>query len=94
VHDKTLLVLSKNSISSSWVETEVENAFAKERQDHRTVLFPIRLDDAVMATSESWACDIQDTRHIGDFHGWKEHDAYRQAFERLMRDLKAEKPGE
>jgi hypothetical protein len=26
-------------------------------------------------------------RHITDFTGWKDHDAYRKGFERLMRDL-------
>jgi hypothetical protein len=29
-------------------------------------------------------------RHIGDFRAWKKHDAYQNALERLMRDLKAE----
>jgi hypothetical protein len=29
-------------------------------------------------------------RHIGDFTRWKEHDAYQKAFNRLLRDLKAE----
>jgi hypothetical protein len=32
IHDKLLLILSKNSINSSWVEKEVETAFEKERQ--------------------------------------------------------------
>jgi hypothetical protein len=25
---------------------------------------------------------------VGDFRLWKEHDAYQQAFERVLRDLK------
>jgi hypothetical protein len=33
--------------------------------------------------------NIRRTRHIGDFSRWKDHDAYQQAFERLLRDLKA-----
>jgi hypothetical protein len=52
------------------------------------VLFPVRLDDTVMGTAEAWAAKVRQ-RHIGDFRAWKEHDAYRQAFERLVRDLKA-----
>lgn len=55
-----------------------------------TVLFPIRLDRAVVEKEETWATDIRRTRHVGYFNGWKEHDKYRTAFERLMRDLKAE----
>jgi len=89
VHDKLLLVLTENSMESAWVEKEVETAFEKERRQGRTVLFPIRLDDEVMEAEEAWAADIRRTRHIGDFCGWKEHDKYKKAFERLMRDLKA-----
>jgi uncharacterized protein YjbI with pentapeptide repeats len=90
IHDKLLLILSKNSLRSVWVESEVERAFAEERRRKQTVLFPVRLDEAVMETEEAWATEIRDTRHIGDFSRWKDHDAYQQAFERLLRDLKAE----
>lgn len=55
-HDKLLLVLSKNSIRSGWVEDEVLKAFSKERQAKGLVLFPVRLDDAVMTTSETVGC--------------------------------------
>lgn len=93
VHDKLLLVLSEESIASAWVESEVEGAFEKERRndsaDSRTVLFPIRLDGAVMETDEAWAANIRRTRHIGDFTDWKDHDSYQRTFERLLRDLKA-----
>lgn len=91
VHDKLLLVLTESSMKSAWVEEEVETAFERERKQERTVLFPIRLDDAVMEAQEAWVADIRRTRHIGDFCGWKDHDKYKRAFERLMRDLKAEK---
>lgn len=90
VHDKLMVLLSENSVSSPWVEKEVETAFEKERQEKRTVLFPIRLDDAVMETHEAWAADIRRGRHIGDFRDWKNHYSYKKAFERLLRDLKAE----
>ena len=33
-------------------------------------------------------------RHIGDFTRWKEHDAYRKALERLLRDLKVAAAGQ
>src|SRR5579872_2165446 len=93
LHDKLLVVLSETSVNSSWVQSEVESAFEKERRDpeHRTVLFPIRLDDAVMDTNKAWAADIRRTRHIGDFTKWKDHDSYQKAFDRLLRDLKGEK---
>jgi uncharacterized protein YjbI with pentapeptide repeats len=90
VHDKLMVLLSEHSVKSPWVEKEVETAFEKERQQKRTVLFPIRLDDAVMETDEAWAADIRRTRHIGDFRNWKDHDSYKKGFDRLLRDLKAE----
>lgn len=81
--------LTESSMKSAWVESEVEAAFEKERKQKRTVLFPIQLDVAVMEAEEAWAVDIR-TRNIGDFRGWKEHDKYKKAFERLLKDLKAE----
>ena len=91
--DKLLLVLSKDSVKSTWVEAEVEAAFEKERKQGRPVLFPIRLDDAVIEADEAWAANIRRTRHIGDFRKWKDHDEYQKAFARLMRDLEAEEKG-
>jgi TIR domain-containing protein/pentapeptide repeat protein len=90
VHDKLMVLLSEHSVKSPWVEKEVETAFDKERQQRRTVLFPVRLDDAVMKTDQAWASDIRRTRHIGDFRDWKNHATYKKAFDRLLRDLKAE----
>ena len=90
LHDKLLLILSKNSIDSDWVEAEVESALEQEQKRGQTVLFPVRLDDAVMKTDKSWAALIRRTRHIGDFTQWKDHDSYQRWFNRLMRDLKGE----
>jgi hypothetical protein len=88
--EKLLLVLSASSVASEWVEYEVETALARERKEKRTILFPIRLDDAVIDSPTAWAAHIQHTRHIGDFTSWKDHDSYQKAFTRLLRDLKAD----
>lgn len=90
VYDKLLLVLSGNSVGSQWVEQEVETALAKEREQKREVLFPVRLDDVVLGIKTGWPALIKNSRHIGDFTHWKSHDPYKEAFERLLRDLKAE----
>ena len=90
LHDKLLLLLSANSVSSDWVEKEVETAFERERRDKRLVLFPIRLDDAVMDAMDGWAADIKRSRNIGDFTKWEDHASYQKAFERLLRDLKSD----
>jgi hypothetical protein len=74
------------------VEQEVETALRKERRPGGgAVLFPIRLDDTVLVVDDGWPALIKDTRHVGDFTRWKEHDYYREAFGRLMRDLRAER---
>lgn len=90
IHDKLLIVLSQYSVKSTWVKREVEIAFEKERRSKKPVLFPIRLDDAVMKTRQAWATEIKSTRHLGEFTNWKNPDDYQQAFNRLLRDLKAE----
>jgi uncharacterized protein YjbI with pentapeptide repeats len=87
LRDRVLLVLSKSAIDSDWVEDEVQKAFAEERDRKQLVLFPIRIDDTVMETPEAWARKLRDQRNIGDFRSWKDHDAYKQSFERVLRDL-------
>jgi hypothetical protein len=90
LRDKILLVLSEASIASDWVEDEVTKGFAEERQRGGVVLFPVRLDDAVLATDEAWALKLRDNRNIGDFRHWKDHDAYQKTLARLLRDLRVE----
>src|SRR5215472_5045617 len=89
LYDKLLLVLSKTSVASQWVEQEVETALARERQQGTTILFPVRIDDTVMTLETGWPALIRNTRNIGDFRRWKTHDVYQKAFDRLLRDLKA-----
>jgi kynurenine formamidase len=84
IGEKVVLVLSENSIKSVWVEDEVTTA--EERKRGTTVLFPIRLDDAVVETKEAWAAKLR-VRHIGDFSQWKNHDDYQRTLQRVLRDL-------
>jgi uncharacterized protein YjbI with pentapeptide repeats len=88
LRDKLLIILSDAAIASDWVEDEVSKAFAEERERNATILLPIRIDDAVMTTSEPWARKLHDQRHIGDFRSWKENTQYQEALERLLRELK------
>ncbi len=90
MYDKLLLILSEASVESQWVEHEVETAIGKEIEGRANVLFPVRLDDAVMQSKVGWASHIKLTRHITDFSQWKHHDAYQKSLDRLLRDLKAD----
>lgn len=86
-HEKLLLILSTHSVASQWVEHEVETALGKEQKSQSNVLFPIRLDDAVLKSTTGWASHVRLTRHIGDFTNWQDDAAYQQVLAYLMRDL-------
>jgi hypothetical protein len=97
LHDKLLLILSPHSMESEWVKTEIAKARKRELRDQRRVLFPIRL--APFETLRDWECFDADTGKdsareireyfIPDFSHWKNHDSYQEAFQSLIRDLKA-----
>ena len=86
LYDKLILVLSEDSIHSAWVHHEFANALRKEKDYHKLVLFPIRLDDSVFHTTEQWAYEMRQ-RHIGDFRDWTNPLKYQAAFNRLLKDL-------
>jgi hypothetical protein len=100
IHDRLLLILSEDSMKSNWVKTEIVHAVQKERNEKRSVLFPVSL--VPFKEIESWrnfnadfgkdlAKEIREY-FIPDFSNWKnDHDAYSKAFERLLSDLKFEK---
>jgi len=92
LHDRLLVILSAASLASRWVEDEVEAALERERNTGRTVLFPVRIDNAVMTTDTAWAASLRRTRHIGDFSAWPERDFYLRGRERLLRDLRLGTP--
>jgi TIR domain/Pentapeptide repeats (8 copies) len=89
LRDKLLLILSKASIASEWVEDEVNKAYAEERSRKQVVLFPVRIDNAVISTAEPWAVKLRDQRNVGDFRQWRKPAEYQKSLERLLRDLKA-----
>jgi hypothetical protein len=89
LRDKLLLILSKASIVSGWVEEEVNKAYAEEGSRGEVVLFPIRIDDEVMSTTKPWAGRLRNGRNIGDFRGWETVAEYQKSLDRLLRDLKA-----
>ncbi|MFN0111695.1 MAG: toll/interleukin-1 receptor domain-containing protein [Blastocatellia bacterium] len=98
LHDRLLLVLSEESLKSGWVETEIRKAIETEKREGRRKLFPIRITD--FETIKKWRCFDADTGKdlavevreyfIPDFSDWKDHDSFEAAFDRLLRDLKAE----
>ncbi len=88
LQDKLILLLSQQSIASGWVEYEVTQALAREGEENRIILFPLRLDELVMHTSQPWARAIRRSRHIGDLTCWKDEQAYQQVLTQIIKDLK------
>jgi hypothetical protein len=76
--------------------TEIRRTRRREVEEKRRKLFPLRLVD--WDTIRQWECFDADTGKdlavevreyfVPDFSTWKDHDAYKQAFDRLLRDLK------
>ncbi len=98
LHDRLLLILSEHSMKSEWVKTEIAKARKREVKDGKRVLFPVRL--VGFEALRDWECFDADTGKdsareireyfIPDFSNWKEHYSYQAAFQRLVKDLKAE----
>ena len=98
VYDRLLLILSEASMNSEWVKTEIANARQKELVQGGRVLFPITL--VPFETVKKWKNFDADTGkdsareireyYIPDFSDWKDHDKYQHAFNRLLKDFKAE----
>ena len=96
--DKLLLILSDHSIGSPWVDFEIRRARKREIQEHRRLLFPLRL--VSYQVLKDWECFDADRAKdlaaevreyfIPDFSNWRVHDSYQDALGRLLRDLQAE----
>ncbi len=95
VYDKLLLILSPASMQSEWVKTEISKARKREIKECKRILFPIRL--CSFEALRDWECFDADAGKdsareireyfIPDFSNWKDHDSYRLAFDRLLKDL-------
>ena len=88
MRDIILLILSEDSISSDWIEDEVNAALAEENKRKKPIFLPIRVDTAALESDQAWAEYINKTRNISDFSNWKDHDAYHQALDKLLDDIK------
>lgn len=91
--DKLLLILSEHSVNSQWIREEVEMALRKElelkqmKDCVQQVLFPIRLDDALLEANPGWSNLIKNSHTIFDFCNWKIDSSYQKGVEQLVRAL-------
>jgi TIR domain-containing protein/pentapeptide repeat protein len=100
MHERLLLILSRKSMKSDWVETEIVKARMRERTEKKRVLFPVRL--VPFRVLQAWECFDSDTgedlareirkHYIPDFSDWKNHDSYAQGLKKLLGGLEARRP--
>lgn len=88
IHETLLLVLSKFSVESGWIQKEVEATLEEEQQRNRSFLFPILLDAACMTSGKPWIENLQKTHQIYDFTAWQNQEDYKKEFKRLLKDLR------
>lgn len=87
-HPTVLVVLSRNSIKSDWVEHEVRTARALEKNLGRDVLCPVALDNTW--ETARWPTRIIEQLmeyNILDFSDWQDEDKFSRQFRKLIDGL-------
>jgi hypothetical protein len=88
--EKLLVVLSKYSLESDWVNKEVNLARQKESNGKREVLLPIRLDGAYLNSNINWAAAMHNKLNIRSFENWQQPSRYQKMLKDLLNDLRKE----
>lgn len=98
--DKLLLCCSKHSLSSWWVDNEIDMAFSKERELMRErqsqgkkilSLIPLDLDGYVSSEQYSSGKKSQlNSRLVANFRSWKEHDDFEGTVKKLIQALRVQ----
>jgi len=83
--DKFLLICSKHSLKSWWVDRELDEALQYESRSIGNKLIPINLDDQIFDEKLKFEKKIfLLTRHIGDFTDWESTTKFNKSFEKLL----------
>jgi len=94
--DKLIVILSDQSIGSSWVRAELRNAYQREVLENQRVLLPIRLVAFEKLRPWEWfeadfardlASAVRDY-YIPDFSGWRDPNVFQRGLEQLLRALR------
>lgn len=95
-YDKMILVCSKESLKSWWVEEELNRIFEKERKyrsekgNNFKLLIPVTIDDALLDSEDSRAKSIKN-RFVGDFKNWQDEKMFEKSLIQLIEALNADR---
>ena len=94
--DKLIIVLSKHSMNSEWVHTEISRARRRELAERVRVLFPVSL--VPMAELRKWECFDADTGkdfsrelreyYIPVFDNWRDSTHFDEQFAKILSGLR------
>jgi uncharacterized protein YjbI with pentapeptide repeats len=87
-HPIVLLILSRNSMNSDWVQHEVRKARGLEKELGRDALCPIALDDGWK--SSRWPQRVMEQvmeYNILDFSNWEDESTFQTKFTKLLSGL-------
>ena len=90
IHEKQILVLSKNSLTRRWVEKKIENAIEKAKKKKKNILIPVRTDTAPSESTQAWMIDLRKSGEILNFADWVKPDAYQKTLKQLLAILKTD----
>jgi hypothetical protein len=88
LNDLVLLVLSKDSTNSDWVEHEARKAREKEKQSGKDALCPVALDDSWKTCR--WPARLREQimeYNILDFSDWHDAAHFHKMFGKLLEGL-------
>lgn len=83
-----VLVVSRHSVSSPWLERDAHLWIRTERLHNRRLLFALRVDDAALRWSDGNAEQVLNRRAV-DFRRWTESRSYGNALTNLLAALPA-----
>lgn len=85
--DKMVVIISKDSIQSDWVKSEINWAEQKKHQTGENVLLPIQIDDVLAKVEKTFVKDLFLSIHTEDFTNWRIPGEYKQALDKLLASL-------